>query len=79
MTIKNKAARRSIVALFPLCVIIALKLIMVFCGIENGDLFLHFNTVPQNFVYLLVFGGLGVVLFVLGVIRAVKCLRPKEF
>ncbi len=76
--IKKKILQRLFITLTPVIAVAPLIVIMQFCRIEHGKLFLLFDTIPYSYVYLIVSGVIAAALLVIGALRIVRFLNPKR-
>ena len=76
--LKKKSLRITFTLLIPIIAIAPFFAIMQLGGVEFGQLFILFDTLPYSYVYLIVFGVIALTLLVVGVLRLIRFLNPKR-
>lgn len=78
-TLEKRSLRRVMTVLIPFLIGIPLKILMEVGKLQRGDLFVAFDQIPLSPVFLCIIAAIGITLTVIGTIRVVKLLKPKNY
>lgn len=77
--IKKRLVRNLCIFLVPIVNFLPLELIAVTSRIDSGMLFLYFDQIPYETVYLSVYAVIAVAVFFSGIIRTILYMKPEKY